>query len=65
MKVLKCFRGIYDKTNVICLQGDLVSVTNVDEGEIIVEGIEGWSIGHDMSFTPKQIVSHFIYHSEK
>ena len=65
MKVLKCIRGIYDETNVICLEGDLVRVMNVVEGEILVEGLEGWCIGFDLSFTPKQIVSNFSYHSEK
>jgi len=63
--LLKCIKGIYDEANVICLEGDLVSIKNVNEGEIIIEGFAGWCKGLELSFTPKQMVLHFIYWCEK
>jgi hypothetical protein len=57
-----CIKGLADSDNinVICLQGDVVNILEVGEGDIVVEGIEGWCEGVELNFTPKQFVEHFI-----
>jgi hypothetical protein len=56
-----CIKGIADSDNVniICMKGDVVRVIEVNEGDILVEGEEGWCEGVELSFNPKQFVEHF------
>ncbi len=48
-----------DNVNVIVMQGDVVSVIEMSEGDILVNGEAGWCEGVELSFTPKQFVEHF------
>ena len=61
MKKLECIKGMNDSSNinVILLQGDILIVTEVSEGEVLLEGLEGWCEGFELCFTPNQIVDHF------
>ena len=63
---LKCIKGLADSDNinVICLQGDEVVLVEVSEGEVLVEGIQGWCEGVELSLTPKQIAENFSWLSE-
>jgi len=60
-ELYKCIKGMADKedANVICMQGDLVEVLEINEGEILVEGYQGWCEGCEICFTPSQFVNHF------
>jgi hypothetical protein len=59
--LFKCIKGMADKgnINVVCMQGDLVELISSDEGEILVEGTEGWCRGFEICFTPREFVDHF------
>ena len=63
MKKIKfeCIKGIADSENinVIVMQGDIVIVNEVDEGDILVEGYAGWCEGVELNFTPKQFTECF------
>ena len=60
-ELYKCIKGMADRdnVNVICMQGDLVEVIEINEGEILVEGAEGWCRGFEICFTPREFVDHF------
>ena len=57
----ECIKGLetIDNTSIIVMQGDVVEFVDHEEGEVCVEGIKGWCIGHELSFTPSQFVTHF------
>ena len=59
--IIECIKGIADSDNinVICMQGDLLKVVEVIEGDILCEGIEGWCLGYEIDFTPKVFVECF------
>jgi len=61
MKKLECIKGMVDSsnTNVVLLQGDILKVIEVSEGEVVLEGLDGWCAGFELCFTPKQIVEYF------
>ena len=61
MRKLECIKGMVDSsnTNVVLLQGDILKVIEVNEGEVLLEGLDGWCEGFELCFTPKQIVEHF------
>ena len=65
--ILKCIKGIADSqnVNVVCLTNDEVKVLEVNEGEVLIEGILGWCTGYELSLTPKQIAENFSWKSEK
>jgi hypothetical protein len=60
-ELYKCIKGMADRdnVNVICMQGDLVEVIETNEGEILVEGTQGWCRGYEICFTPREFVDHF------
>ena len=57
----ECIKGKADSdnVNVVVMQGDIVTVLEVNEGEVLVEGEAGWCSGMELSFTPKQFTEHF------
>lgn len=57
----ECIKGMADSdnVNVVVMQGDVVSVIETSEGDILVNGEAGWCEGVELSFTPKQFVEHF------
>ena len=59
----ECIKGMAtnDNLEVIVMQGDVVICTEVNDGEIIIEGKAGWCCGVDITFTPKQFIEHFKY----
>ena len=63
MKKVKfeCIKGMAtsEDLDVIVMQGDIVDVLEVSEGEVLVVGTMGWCEGIELSFTPKQFVQHF------
>ncbi len=58
---LECIKGFADSDNinVICLQGDVVTVTQVEEGGILCEGEYGWCAGFELDLTPKVVAERF------
>ena len=58
---LECIKGFTDSdnVNVICLQGDVVTVTQVEEGGISCEGEYGWCAGFELDLTPSRIAECF------
>lgn len=61
MKKLECIKGMVDSNNinVVLMKGDILIVNEVNEGEVLLEGLLGWSEGFELSFSPEQIVDHF------
>ena len=57
----ECIKGMADSdnVNVVVMQGDIVILNEVNEGEVLVEGRAGWCKGIELNFTPKQFVEHF------
>lgn len=58
---LKSFKGKSDSEglNVMWMKGDVVGVEEVNEGEVLVVGISGWSTGVELSLSPEDLVDHF------
>ena len=63
MKKLKyeCIKGIATSEghDVVIMQGDIVKVLETNEGEVLVEGVDGWCEEMELSFTPREFVEHF------
>jgi hypothetical protein len=57
----ECIKGMADSdnVNVVVMQGDIVIFNEVNEGDVLVEGVEGWCKGVELNFTPKQFTEHF------
>jgi len=57
----ECIKGMAtkDNTSVVVMQGDIVKLISIDEGEVLVEGVAGWCNGIELLFTPKKFVEHF------
>jgi hypothetical protein len=57
----ECIKGMADadNVNVVVMQGDVVEFLDRVENSIEVEGVTGWCMGVELSFTPKQFVEHF------
>ena len=67
MEKFECIKGIADNENinVIVMQGDIVIVNEVNEGDILVEGYAGWCEGLELNFTPKQFTECFKFNGIK
>ena len=57
----KCIKGLAtsDNVSVVVMEGDIVELVSTDEGEVLVEGVAGWCKGFELTFTPKEFVTHF------
>jgi hypothetical protein len=57
----ECIKGMADtdNVNVVVMQGDVVKFLDLVENSIEVEGVAGWCMGVELSFTPKQFAEHF------
>jgi hypothetical protein len=57
----ECIKGMADSdnVNVVIMQGDIVIFNEVNEGDVLVEGVAGWCKGVELNFTPKQFTEHF------
>jgi hypothetical protein len=57
----ECIKGMADSdnVNVVVMQGDIVIFNEVNEGDVLVEGVAGWCKGVELNFTPKQFTEHF------
>ena len=58
---LQCIKGFADSDNinVICLQGDVITINEVAEGSISCEGEYGWCAGFELALTPERIAECF------
>jgi hypothetical protein len=45
------------------MEGDVVEVSDVEEGMIHMVGKRGWCNGIEMNFTPKIVAEHFKFRS--
>ena len=55
----KCIKGMATPESVVVMQDDNVKLISTDEGEVVVEGVDGWCKGIELTFTPKEFVEHF------
>jgi hypothetical protein len=57
----ECIKGYADNDNmnVVMMQGDIVKFIESSEGDILVEGEQGWCTGWELNFSPKTFVEHF------
>jgi hypothetical protein len=58
-KKLIATKGYATDENVVFLQGDVVEVTDCEEGMVYLLGISGWCNGIEMNFIPKIIAESF------
>jgi hypothetical protein len=56
---LIAIKGYATEENVVFLQGDIVEVTDHEEGMVYLLGISGWCNGVEINFIPKVIVECF------
>ena len=56
---LIAIKGYATEENVVFLQGDLVEVTDHEEGMVYLLGVSGWCNGTEMNFIPKVIAECF------
>ena len=57
---LECIKGFANDETLVCLQGDIVAWNgNDDNGDIELEGLEGWCEGLILIFSPQMVVDHF------
>lgn len=59
--IVECIKGIADSDNinVVCMQGDLLRVVEVVEGDIYCVGTGGWCEEVELNFTPRVFVECF------
>jgi hypothetical protein len=59
--IFECIKGIAtsDNVSVVVMQGDVVKLISTEEGEVLVEGEWGWCKGLELTFTPREFVTHF------
>ena len=57
----ECIKGMAtsDDVSVVVMQGDVVELISTDEGEVMVEGISGWCKGFELTFSPREFITHF------
>ena len=57
----ECIKGMAtsDNITVVVMQGDIVELVSTDEGEVLVEVIAGWCKGVELTFSPREFVTHF------
>ena len=59
VKELIAIKGYATEENVVFLQGDLVEVTDHEEGMVYLLGVSGWCNGTEMNFIPKVVAECF------
>ena len=57
----ECIKGMAtsDDVSVVVMQGDVVELISTDEGEVMVEGISVWCKGFELTFSPREFITHF------
>jgi hypothetical protein len=63
MVLLECTKGYATEENLVFMEGDVVEVSDVEEGMIHMVGKRGWCNGVEMNFTPKIVAEHFKFRS--
>jgi hypothetical protein len=58
-KSLIAIKGYATEENVVFLQGDMVEVTDHEEGMVYLLGVSGWCNGVEMNLVPKVIAECF------
>jgi len=58
-KSLIAIKGYATEENVVFLQGDMVEVTDHEEGMVYLLGVSGWCNGVEMNFVPRIIAECF------
>jgi hypothetical protein len=58
-KSLIAIKGYATEENVVFLQGDMVEVTDHEEGMVYLLGVSGWCNGVEMNFIPKVVAECF------
>lgn len=56
---LIAIKGYATEENVVFLQGDIVEVTDHEEGMVYLLGVSGWCNGVEMNFVPRVVVECF------
>ena len=58
-QLFECIKGYATQENVVCMQGDVVKIIDMEEGNITLEGVAGYSAGVIIDFSPRVIAEHF------
>lgn len=58
---LECIKGYATEENVVCLQGDILKIIDMEEGNVTLEGVAGYSAEVIIDFSPRVIAEHFKY----
>jgi len=56
---LIAIKGYATEENVVFLKGDIVEVTDYEEGMVYLLGVSGWCNGVEMNFIPKVVAECF------
>lgn len=56
---LEAIKGYYTEENVVFLTGDIVKLVEMEEGNVMLEGVAGWCKGVIMDFSPEIVATHF------
>ena len=56
----KCIKGVANEKRIYAMQGDVVKLVEVNDGEVIVMGDAGWCKNECLTFTPIQFAEHFV-----
>ena len=57
--LFECIKGYATQENVVCMQGDVVKIIDMEEGNVTIEGVAGYCEGVIIDFSPEIIVEHF------
>jgi len=56
---LECIKGYATQENIVCMQGDIVTILEMEEGLVTLEGVKGYCQGTIIDFNPMVVVEHF------
>jgi hypothetical protein len=58
-QLFECIKGYATETNIVCMQGDVVKIIDMEEGWVTLEGVAGYCEGIMVDFAPSMVVEHF------
>ncbi len=58
-QLFECIKGYATQENVVCVQGDVVKIIDMEEGNVTLEGVAGFCEGIIIDFSPKIMIEHF------
>ena len=64
MTYLECIKGYATEENVVCIQGDILTIDSMEEGNVTLVGVSGYCNGVFIDFSPRIVAECFktIHH---